>query len=116
MKLLLFYAFSSVLFFTCNKTDSTPTTTEVDIKIIHATCVQTIAKVITPNSTIGVNWSKQGVLHNNAFNIGSLNAFRVDSVNQVFRVKILNSATSPQVICAMADIAGTSVLHDVQKL
>lgn len=116
MKLLFIYFVSSLLFFTCNKTDSAAPTNEVEIKIIHRTCVQTIAKVVTPNSNIGVNWAKQGVMHSNAFNLGINNNLSIDSLNQVFRVKILSTATAPQVICAMADIAGTSVLHDVVKL
>jgi hypothetical protein len=115
MKLFLLYSLSSLLFFTCNKTTTT-STNEIDIKIIHSTCVQTIAKVITPNSTIGVNWQKNGVVHNNAFHLGVLNPIRVDSVNQVFRVKILSTATYSQVLCALADVPGTNVFHDVEKL
>ncbi|MFY8127617.1 MAG: hypothetical protein ACOVMM_04520 [Chitinophagaceae bacterium] len=115
MKFILFSSISCLMFFTCNKTTTAPTN-EVDIKIIHSTCVQTIAKVITPNSNVGVNWSKNGVMHQNAFNLGVLNPIRVDSVNQVFRVKILSSATYSQVLCALADVPGTNVFHDVEKL
>lgn len=115
MKKTILIALTSLLSFACNKS-TTESTNQVEIKIIHHTCVQTVAKVVTPNTTYGVNWAKGGVLHNNAFNVGILNPIRVDSVNQVFKVNILNSATLPQIICAMADIAGTGVTFDIEKL
>jgi hypothetical protein len=55
-------------------------------------------------------------VHNNAFNLGVLNPIRVDSVNQIIRVKILSTATYSQVLCALADVPGTNVFHDVEKL
>jgi hypothetical protein len=114
MKKIVFISFALFAFYSCEKS-ANKTVAKVDIKILHRTCVQTIAKVITPNATIGVNWNKNGVQYTNCFNVGIGNPITIDSVNQVLSVEILATATNPQVICALADIAGTGVTHDVKK-
>lgn len=114
MKNIFFIVLVVFAFGSCEKI-ANKTVAKVDIKILHRTCVQTVAKVITPNSTIGVNWNKNGVQHTNCFNVGIGNDVGIDSVNQILSVEVLNSATNPQVICAMADIAGTGITHDLKK-
>lgn len=114
MKKKFLFGLALLAFYSCEKT-ANKTTSKVDIKIVHRTCVQTIAKVITPNSTIGVNWTKNGVQHSNCFNVGIGNPITIDSVNQVLSVEVLNAGTNPQVICALADIAGTGITHDIKQ-
>lgn len=114
MKRILFTGLALLAFYSCEKT-ANKAVAKVDIKILHRTCVQTIAKVITPNSSIGVNWNKNGVQYTNCFNVGIGNDVGIDSVNQVLSVEVLSTGTNPQVICAMADIVGTGVTLDVKK-
>jgi hypothetical protein len=86
---------------------------DINIKIIHNTCVQTVATIINPEINIGETWVRNGITYNNCFNVGIGNPIQIDSLNQIIRVSIKKTGNGPQIICAMADIRGTSKLYDV---
>lgn len=86
----------------------------VEVKVVHHTCVQTIVSITKGKTIIGEAWTDaDNTIYRNCFNLGANSSIQIDRENQVFIVDIKPAPTKFISGCFLNDIKGTSMVFDV---
>jgi len=112
MKKLLPSVFIGLLFLSCKKDGFEMR--NVEVQVVHHTCVQTIVSITKSKTVIGEAWTgPDNTIYRNCFNLGANSSIQIDRENQVFIVDIKPAVSKLNSACSLNDIKGTSMVFDV---